>query len=412
MNYKKDFPIFTNNSDLIFFDSTASSQKPTMVIEGIKHFLENSYSNIHRGMYDIAIESEKLYNDSKKIVAKHLEANYKEIIYTANSTYASNLLAQSLKKSGWLKKWDTVLTSIVEHHANIVPWLILKEEIGINVEFIDVDEEYNLDFEDFAKKYDDSVKVISLTQVSNVTGQIFDLEQVGKLKREETLFVVDASQSIPHIPVSVKKLNCDFLFFTGHKIFADSGIGVLWGKKQLLEKMTPAFSGGGAISEVYSDSFTPAQVPDKFEPGTPNMTGAVSLLKAFEYVESIWGFSVLEKHEQQLTQYFLEKLEAYPNITLIGGKNVVRRVGVFSLVFEDLHSHDVAEMFADKGIAVRSGRHCAHPFLRKIEKKHSLRVSFSIYNDTNDIDTFFEVVEKIQQLSDLESESKNFDMFC
>lgn len=228
MNHKADFPIFTNNPDLVYFDSTASSQKPQFVIDGMKHFLEHSYSNIHRGMYDIAIESEKLYNDSKKIVAKHLDAHYKEIIYTTNSTYAANMLTQSLKKSGMLQKGDTVLISIVEHHANVVPWLILKEEIGINVEFVNVTDTFDIDFADFSKKYNETVKVISFTHVSNVTGQVFDLEKVGKLKRDDTLFIVDASQSIPHMPVNVKKLHCDFLFFTGHKVFADSGIGVLW----------------------------------------------------------------------------------------------------------------------------------------------------------------------------------------
>jgi cysteine desulfurase/selenocysteine lyase len=206
-NFKADFPIFSNNPDLIFFDSTATSQKPKMVIDGITEFLSNDYSNIHRGMYDIAQNSEALYKQSKVKTAEVLNApSWKEIIYTFNSTYALNLLSQTLRRNHKLVKGDTVLLSIVEHHANIVPWLILKEEIGINVEFVNVDSNYDLDFEDFEKKYNKSVKVISLTHVSNVTGQVFDLQRVGKLKRPDTIFVVDASQSVPHMKVDVQEI--------------------------------------------------------------------------------------------------------------------------------------------------------------------------------------------------------------
>jgi cysteine desulfurase/selenocysteine lyase len=206
-NFRADFPIFSNNQDLVFFDSTATSQKPKMVIDGISEFLSQDYSNIHRGMYDIAQNSEKLYKQSKEITAKVLNANsWKEVIYTFNSTYALNLLAQTLRKNNKLQKGDTVLVSIVEHHANVVPWLILKEEIGIKVEYVDVDENYNLDLEDFDKKYNESVKVISFTHVSNVTGQIFDLSEIGKRKRQDTIFVVDASQSVPHMKVDVQEI--------------------------------------------------------------------------------------------------------------------------------------------------------------------------------------------------------------
>ena len=228
MNIKEDFPIFKNNLGLVYLDSTASSQKPSLVIDGIKDYLENSYSNIHRGLYDIAAKSESIYIDSKKQIANLIGADtYKEIIYTYNSTYASNIISWSFRLSNTLKAWDKVLLSIVEHHANIVPWLILKDEIGIEIEYVNIDENYNLDFDDFKEKYDEKVKVISMTHVSNITWQIFDLERVGRLKREDTIFIIDASQSIPHFKCSVKDLNADFLFFTGHKVLADTGTWVL-----------------------------------------------------------------------------------------------------------------------------------------------------------------------------------------
>ena len=396
-NYKKDFPIFTNNKDLIFLDSTASSQKPSYVIDWIKDYLENNYSNIHRWMYDIAINSEILYKKSKKIVAKHLWVdNYKEVIYTYNSTYALNLLSSSLKKSDFLKAWDKVLLSIVEHHANVVPWLILKEEIGIEVEFVNVDSDFNLDLEDFDEKYDSKVKVISMTHVSNVTWQIFDLKEIGKRKREDTIFIVDWSQSIPHFKVNVKDLNCDALFFTGHKIFADSWIGVLWWKEELLNSLTPSFSWGWAIWEVTCNSYTSANLPDKFEPGTPNVSWAVSILRAFEYVENIGWFTELQKHEDELVSYFLEKFKELENVKIIWSNKSKNRVWVFSLFFEWKHSHDIAEILADNNIAVRSWKHCAHPLLSKLWFAHSVRISFHLYNSKEEIDKLFNVLKNIK----------------
>ncbi len=395
-NFKGDFPIFSNNSDLIFFDSTATSQKPKMVIDGITDFLSNNYSNIHRGMYDIAQNAETLYKQSKVKTAEVLNADsFKEVIYTFNSTYALNLLAQTLRKNNKLLKGDTVLVSIVEHHANVVPWLILKEEIGINVEYVQVDENFDIDFEDFEKKYDDSVKVISFTHVSNVTGQVFDLQKIWELKRKDTLFVVDASQSVPHMKVDVKAIWCDFLFFTGHKVFADSGIWVLWGKLALLEEMECAFSGGWAISEVNFDSYRSCGLPDKYEPGTPNVTGAVSLLKAFEYIDSIWGYEKIEQIEHDLVEYFLQKAEKFPQFKIIGSTSVENRVSVFGFVIDGIHSHDIAEIMAEKNIAVRSGKHCAHPLFKTYGHAHSVRASLYIYNTKEEIDTFFDIIQEI-----------------
>lgn len=396
MNIKNDFPIFENNKWLIFFDSTSSTQKPRMVIEWIKNYLDNCYSNIHRWMYNIATKSEKMYVDSKQKVADLIWANsYKEVIYTYNSTYASNILTQSLKKSNMLKKGDKVLLSIVEHHANIVPWLILKDEIGIEIEYIDVDENYDLDFDDFSKKYDEKVKVISMTHVSNVTGQVFDLERIWKVKRPDTLFVIDASQSIPHFKVDVVKLNADFLFFTWHKLLADTGIWILWWKTELLEIMNPIFSWWGAIWKVDECSFTYSKLPNKFEPWTPNLTWALSLLKAIEYIESIWWYEKIEEIENDLVLYSLEQFNKRKKIKLIWSSKSENRVWVFSFIIDWIHSHDIADIMAENNICIRSGMHCAHPFLNKIKVSHTSRMSLYIYNSIDDVDKFFEVLDKI-----------------
>lgn len=396
---KKDFPIFVNKPDLIYLDSTATSQKPSHVVDGVAEYLSSSYANIHRGSYEISEISEKLYEDSKAIVAKSIGAeNWKEVVYTWNSTYALNILAQSIWRTGLLKKWDKVLVSIVEHHANVVPWLILKEDYGIEVDYIEIDENYAIDFNDFRSKLDDNVKVVSLAHVSNTTGQVFDLENVNSLLsmrygNNRPLFIVDGSQSVPHFQVDVKKIWCDAMFFTGHKIFADSGIGVLWAKEQLLDTLKPIFSGGGAIGYVNKWEFTHSEkLPDKFEPGTPNLSWAVSLLRAFEYIESIGWYTELERIEDELVEYALGKFEKNTDIQLIWGKNPATRVGVFTFYVEGVHSFDISDYLADHHICIRAGQHCAEPFMQHQGQKHTCRMSLHIYNTLEDIDKFFDIL--------------------
>lgn len=403
---KKDFPIFENNPGLIYLDSTASSQKPKYVIDGISDYLSSNYSNIHRWMYDISVNSEKMYFDSKKKVATLLwVSDFREIIYTYNSTYALNLLTQTLRYNKVLKAWDKVLLSITEHHANIVPWLILKDEIWIELEFVNTKDDFSLDIEDFKNKLDKKVKVVSLTQVSNVTGEIYDLEKVWKIltspqpspagegAKNRPLFIIDASQSVPHFSIDVEKLWADFVFFTWHKIMADSGIWVLWWKKELLEKYESVFSGWWAINNVSKTCFTSNELPFKFEPGTPNMSGAVSLLKAIEYIENIWGFEKIEEIEDELVEFTLEKFKKFPQIKLIWGKNKNSRVWVFSFTVDWIHPSDIADEMADNNICIRSGQHCTEPFMNFIWEKFVCRMSLYIYNTREDIDKFFEVLE-------------------
>ncbi|MDD2566247.1 MAG: cysteine desulfurase [Candidatus Gracilibacteria bacterium] len=456
-NIKNDFPIFANNPGLVFLDNAASTQKPSYVINGIKHFLEHDYANIHRGAYSLSEKSEELYEKSKEKVKEFIGAKYiSEINYTYNSTYAVNLLALSLKRSGILKKGDKILLSIAEHHANIVPWLILKEEIGIEIDYIGIKPDFSLDFDDLERKLTPEVKLVSLTYASNVTGEIFDLEKAGKIikdyqchsgldpesiklemkiQKNPPLFVVDASQAVPNFKVDVEKLNCDFLFFTGHKVMAETGIGVLYGKKELLKKFQSGLGGGGAINWVKEQEYSPSGLPSRFEPGTPNIIGAVSLLKAFEYIESIGGYEVIEKNEKELVVYFLGKLEKYlysaviasdneaiqktspmdchdlcsfmgcddelnikstkSRIKLIGSNKPDNRLGIFSLEILGIHSSDLADMFANENICIRAGLHCAEPLANNQGFSASLRISLYLYNDKSDIDRFFEVLDNI-----------------
>ncbi len=407
MNIKKDFPIFKNNPDLVFLDSTASTQKPQVVIDEMKRFLEQDYANIHRWAYSLAEKSEKLYKESKEKMAEFLWADsWREVIYTYNSTYASNLLINSIRRTGLLQKWDKVLVSIVEHHANIVPWLILKEELWIELDYIKVNKDYSLDFDDLEKKLEDpKVKIVSITHVSNVTWEVFDLEKVGKMvkRNKERLFIVDASQSFPHFKIDVKKLQCDALFCTAHKFWADSWVGILWWKTDFLENLKPAFSWGWAISYVKQDCFLEAKLPDRFEPWTPNLSWAVSILSALNYIAKIWWYSEVEKIEENITQYFLEKLqspllispqgrEIAPLIRIIWWKNPKTRVAVFSFIVEGIHALDVADYLAENDICVRAGQHCAEPLMIELWVNASCRASFWIYNETKDVDRFFEVL--------------------
>lgn len=408
---KSDFPIFKNNHDLVFLDSTSTTQKPSYVINWVKDFYENDYANIHRGAYSIAERTEKLYKKSKKKFASLIGADsWKEVIYTLNSTYAANILAASIARTGILNKWDIVLLSPAEHHANIVPWLILKEDIGIEIEYLKLTEAYQLDLEDLQQRLQKpKIKIVSLTHVSNVTWIIFPLEKVWEMIQNISchseldpelsnlvapLFIVDASQSVPHFQIDVQKLKCDALFCTAHKFMAESGIGILWGKQDFLKSLKPVFSWGWAISHVREQSFTSAPIPDKFEPGTPNISWAVSILKALEYIESIGWYKQIETIEQELLWYFTQKLQKYPQIRVIGGMKE-KKAWVVSFYLDSIHALDIADILAEKNICVRAGQHCAEPLMNYEWINASVRVSFYVYNTTEDIDSFFEAMDVI-----------------
>lgn len=401
--FRADFPVFQTYPDLIYLDSASSAQKPHAVIEAMNSMMKTSYANIHRGAYDLSERAELLYDKAKESIRAHIWAkNRYEINFTYNATYAFNLLARSLVKSWLLSRWDTVLLSKLEHHANIVPWQILQEEYGILIDWIDITEDGRIDLHNWEQKISNA-KVISITLASNVTGAVTDMEKLKEIidrkclsQNERPLLIVDGSQAFPHFSTNVVDFDIDFYVATGHKIMSDTGIGFFYGKKSLLQKMLPSFCGGGAINTVSLEGYEPAGLPSRFEPGTPHIIWAGSLLAALEYIDSKWGYDALWIYEERLIQYFLDKIPSLPeNIRLIWPKTCTDRLGVFSFVFDWNHPSDIADMLAERGICVRVGHHCTEPLHRSLGVPATLRASLYIYNTEEDIDIFIRTLSEV-----------------
>ncbi|MCX6825065.1 MAG: cysteine desulfurase [candidate division SR1 bacterium] len=394
--FKKDFPIFKNNPGLVFLDNAASTQKPQYVIDGVSDFIASSYANIHRGLYSLSEKSEAAYHRSKELVGELLNCKTSEVIYTYNSTYAINLIAQSLVISDVLQAGDTVLLGIREHHSNVLPWQVLAERRGFKIEFFNITEEYEIDRNDFDQKYNDKVKVVSVAQVSNVTGKIYDVKKIKSKLREDTFFMVDGSQSVANFPVDVQDIGCDCLIFTGHKMMAYTGIGVAYLKKEWLKKLVPMIRGGGTIEDVDMQGHTLIGNSDKFEAGTPNIIGAVSLLKALEYIKSIGGMKKIREHEQKLVKLCVEGFSKFKDKVEILGPLTTERVAVFSFLLSNTSNfNSIGERFSEDNIAVRCGGHCAYPLHKRFKKSGTCRMSGYIYNDESDIAKFFETLAKI-----------------
>ncbi len=404
---KSDFPIFKNNPWLIFLDSAASSQKPKYVIDGVSEFVASSYANIHRGLYSLSEKSEEAYHHSKELVGELLNCKASEIIYSYNSTYAINLIAQSLVISDVLKTWDMVLLWIREHHANILPRQILAERKGFTIEFFTITDDYEIDRNDFDQKYSDKVKVVSVSHVSNVTGKIYDVKKIKSKLRDDTFFLVDGSQSVPNFPVDVQDIGCDCLVFTPHKMMAYTGIGVAYLKKEWIKKLVPMIRGWWTIEDVDVERHTLATNSDKFEAGTPNIIWAVSLLKALEYIKSIGGMQKIREHEQQLVHYFMNKLRdpavndgagkwrvESKKIEIIWPMTEEDRVAVFSFIIaNNTNFNNIGETFDAQNIAIRCGGHCAYPLHKRFQKAGTCRMSAYVYTEESDIDKFFTVLE-------------------
>lgn len=394
LHLKKDFPILGNNPGLIFFDSGASAQKPSYVIDGVSQFVSNNYANIHRGQYGLSERADDLYHRSKEKVAEHLNCKANELFYSYNATYCSNLIAHSLAASDFFQEGDKILVGIWEHHANIVPWQIVAKRLWLEIGFIECKEDYSIDWDDFDKKYDDKVKLVALGHVSNVTGQIYDIQKLWSLLREDTFFFVDGSQSVPHFSVDMEEIWCDAFVFTGHKMMSYTGIGVAFLKRDWIKKLEPVFSGGGAIKEVTRAWCTFPNNYEKFEPGTPHIIGAVSLLKAFEYIENIGAYEAIEAHEQTLVDYAVDKFaEIQDNVKLLWSYSKKNRAAIFSFYLpKQMNFNLVGEHFAEHNICIRCGGHCAYPLHRDQDIPGTNRASLYIYNTMEEMEKFFEVL--------------------
>jgi len=402
---REDFPILKrkiNNYPLIYFDNAATSQKPRQVIEAIKNFYENHNANVHRAIHTLSQEASELYENAHEEVAKLINANgMEEIIFVRGTTEAINLVAYAWGLRN-LRKSDEVLVSLMEHHSNIVPWEFLSKTNGFNVKYVDVNSDGTLNYEDFENKIFDKTKIVCVSHVSNVSGVVNDVERLAKVAHEHgALILVDGAQSVPHLTVDVKDLDVDFLAFSGHKMLGPTGIGVLYGKREILEKMEPFHGGGEMIREVSFNlttkrcSITWNDLPWKFEAGTPNISGGIGLMEAVKYLREI-GMENVQSHECMLTKYALQHMQECQKIRIYGPKDASVKCGIIPFGVDDLSSHDVALFLDNYGIMVRSGFHCAQPLHEIFKLKSSARVSFYVYNVCEEIDRFIEVLKGIE----------------
>ncbi len=392
MNYKSDFPIFESRPDLIYFDNGATSQKPAVVLEAMDRYYRESNSNIHRGPHFLSEEATILYEDARRTVADFIGAqSSSEIVFTKNATEAVNLVAKSFGET--FKSGDVVVLSELEHHANIVPWLQLKESKGIELRFFGITEDGFIDFD--PNLIDEKVKLVSVSGMSNVLGTITDLPPMIKATHAVGAKVmVDAAQLAVHQRINVHELRIDFLTFTGHKLYGPMGIGVLYGKRELLEAMPPFITGGDMVNEVFTDHFTPAGLPMKFEAGTPNVSGAVGLKVAIDYILKI-GFPKIQKQEAELTDHLLNQLNALSFITIVGPSGNRNRRSLVSFTMKGVHPHDIAEGLSQKNICIRAGQHCAQPLMDACKLPATARISLAFYNTREEIDRCCEVLEEI-----------------
>lgn len=392
-NTQKDFPILKrkiNGHNLIYLDNVATTQKPIQVIDAVSNYYKNSNANVHRGAYALSIESSDLYEETKQVVANFLNANsWDEIIYTKNTTESLNLVAESLSKSKIIKKGSVILTTQMEHHSNIVPWQEISKRIGAKLEFVNVTKTGELDIEDFKEKVKKlKPKVVTFTHVSNVLGTINPVKELTSIAHTvKAIVVIDGAQAVPHLIVDVEDIDCDFYAFSGHKMLAPLGIGVLFGKKEFLEKIEPFLYGGDMISTVTFKNSEWNVIPWKFEAGTPNVSGAIGLKAAINYLENL-GVENIHRHEKELTSIAIKRIIEMGGI--IYGPSAEKRSGLISFNLPGIHPHDIATILDARGIAIRSGNHCAQPLMQAMKIKGTCRVGFYLYNTKKDVELFLE----------------------
>lgn len=397
MDFKKDFPIFENR-DISYLDSGATSQKPQYVINAVEEFYKKFNANPHRGAYSLSLEATEQYENTREKIAKFINArNKEEIIFSKNASESLNLIAYSYGLSN-LKQKDEVVLSIMEHHSNLVPWQFVTKQTNSILKYMYINNEFELSKEEIESKITDKTKVVGITHISNVLGTINNVKEIIKYAHKKgAIVIVDASQSTPHTKVDVQDLDADFLVFSGHKMFAPLGIGVLYGKKELLNKMPPFLMGGDMIEYVYEQNTTYAPLPNKFEAGTQNVEGVVGLGAAIDYIESI-GYETINKVEQEVTEYAVNELGKLNFIEMYVTPNKQNHSSVISFNVKGVHPHDVASILDVNGVCIRSGNHCAQPLLRYMGMDSTCRASFSIYNTKEDVDKLVDALNKTYKM--------------
>jgi cysteine desulfurase/selenocysteine lyase len=401
LRVREDFPVLkrqVNGKPLVYFDNAATTQKPTAVIDAVNRYYREYNANIHRGIHKLAEEATLAHEEAREKVGKFISARHtEEIVFTRNATEALNLVAHTWGRAN-IGEGDKIVLTIMEHHSNIVPWQLLAEEKRAKVEYIKIDAEGFLIQDEVQELIDSKTKIVCVTEASNVLGTINPVKEIGRTAhRFGALLLVDAAQSVPHMRVDVKDVDCDFLAFSGHKMLAPTGIGVLYGKTEHLEKMPPFLAGGEMIREVHTTGATWKEIPYKFEAGTPNISGAIGLGAAIDYLCKI-GMENVHEHEKKITEYALSRMSGVGGTVVYGPRDVERRVGVISFNLGDIHPHDLASILDEEGIAIRSGHHCAQPLMEFLDIPAASRASFYIYNTKEEVDVLIGALEKARKL--------------
>lgn len=397
MDFKEDFPIFKNR-DIAYLDSGATAQKPQIVIDAINNFYDKFNANPHRGAYTLSVEATAVYEDTRAKIAKFINAKHpEEIIFSKNASESLNLLAYSYGLDN-LKNGDDVVISIMEHHSNLVPWQFVTQKTGSELKYMYINDEFELSKEEIESKITDNTKIVGITHVSNVLGTINNVKEIIKYAHKKgAVVIVDASQSIPHMKIDVQDLDADFLAFSGHKMFAPLGIGVLYGKRELLNKMNPFLMGGDMIEYVHEQKTTFAPLPNKFEAGTQNVEGVVGLGAAIDYINSI-GYDKIQEHDREIVEYAREKLSKLDYLEIYMTPNAKNHSAVISFNIKGVHPHDVASILDSENVCVRSGNHCAQPLMRFLGIDSTCRASFYIYNTKEDVDRLVAGIEKAYKM--------------
>ena len=392
-NIKKDFPLL-ENKNITYLDSGATTQKPIQVIKAVEEFYQKYNANPHRGAYSLSVEATEQYENTRTKIAKFINAKHREeIIFSKNATESLNLIAYSYGLDN-LKKDDEVVISIMEHHSNLVPWQKMTKQTGSKLNYMYINENYEITDEEIESKITDQTKIVGITHVSNVLGTINNVKKIIKYAHKKgAVVIVDASQSIPHMKIDVQDLDADFLVFSGHKMLAPLGIGVLYGKREILNKMTPFLMGGDMIEYVYEQETTFAPLPNKFEAGTQNVEGVIGLGAAIDYIENL-GYDKIQEIEHEVISYARQELSKLDYLTLYTTPNKENHSSVISFNIKGVHPHDVASILDSEGVCVRSGNHCAQPLMRFLGIDSTCRASFYIYNTKDDVDKLVKALDK------------------
>lgn len=395
-DYRNDFPLLMQNK-IIYIDNAATSQRPQCVIDAEGDFYKNYNANPLRGLYSLSVEATEVYENAREAVRKFIGAEKSnEIIFTRNTTESLNLVAYSYGLSN-VKKGDEIVVSIMEHHSDLLPWQMVAKTCGAELKFIECAKDGSIDLEKVKELITSRTKIVAMTQVSNVLGREYPVKEIAKLAHEKgAVMVVDGAQSTPHMRVDVTDLDADFFAFSGHKLLAPMGIGVLYGKEELLEKMPPFLSGGEMIDSVTRTSAVYAELPHKFEAGTVNAAGAAGLKAAIDYIEKV-GFDYIGEREIALTSRAIEKMKKIPHVNIIGSENADEHTGIVTFTIDNVHPHDISEILAADGIAVRASHHCAQPLLTHLGLNSTARASFAFYNTEDEVDKFTDSVATIRE---------------